>query len=70
MNPDDFHDPGTEAADRRDNRRAVVVAVVAAIVVGIASAVLMASEVGSSGNAVPSPSHSSVHSEAKLGGAE
>jgi hypothetical protein len=59
MEPDDFNDPGTEAADRRDNRTAIVVAVVAAIVVGIASGVLMASQ-GHSPQSSPKPSHSSV----------
>jgi hypothetical protein len=42
MKPDDFSDPRNEAAERKDNRTAIVVAVSAAIVVGIASAILMA----------------------------
>jgi hypothetical protein len=60
MKPDDFNDPGTEAADRKDNRTAIVVAISAAVVVGIASAILMASAGHSSGNATPKPSHSLV----------
>jgi hypothetical protein len=59
MEPDDFNDPGTEAADRRDNRTAIVVAVVAAIVVGVASGVLMASQ-SHTPQSSPSPTHSSV----------
>ncbi|HEX3679176.1 MAG TPA: hypothetical protein VHU90_05610 [Galbitalea sp.] len=60
MKPDDFNDPGTEAADRRDNRTAIVVAVGAAIVVGIASAILMATAAHSPQQTMPTPSHSSV----------
>jgi hypothetical protein len=60
MKPDDFDDPGTEAADRRDNRTAIVVAVSAAIVVGIASAILMATAVHAPQDSAPQPSHSSV----------
>jgi hypothetical protein len=63
MKPDDFNDPGTEAADRKDNRTAIVVAVSAAIVVGIASAVLMASTAHSPSNATPEPSHSLVRAQ-------
>ncbi|HEY5230905.1 MAG TPA: hypothetical protein VIJ11_08450 [Galbitalea sp.] len=59
MKPDDFNDPGTEAADRRDNRTAIVVAVSAAVVVGIASAILMATAIHGPAPATPSPSHSS-----------
>ncbi len=59
MKPDDFDDPGTEAADRRENRTAIVVAVSAAIVVGIASAILMATA-DHGPQATPRPSHSSV----------
>ena len=60
MKPDDFNDPGTEAADRRDNRTAIVVAVSAAIVVGIASAILMATTSQAPSTATPKPSHSLV----------
>jgi hypothetical protein len=60
MKPDDFDDPGTEAADRKDNRTAIVVAVSAAIVVGIASGILMATASHASGHATPTPTHSSV----------
>ena len=60
MKPDDFNDPGTEAADRRDNRIAIVVAVSAAVVVGIASVILMATAGQTPGTATPSPSHSLV----------
>jgi hypothetical protein len=60
MKPDDFNDPGTEAADRRDNRIAIVVAVSAAVVVGIASAILMATAGQAPGNATPKPTHSLV----------
>jgi hypothetical protein len=60
MKPDDFNDPGTEAADRRDNRTAIVVAVSAAIVVGIASAILMATAGHAPQQTMPTPSHSSV----------
>jgi hypothetical protein len=60
MKPDDFDDPGTEAADRKDNRTAIVVAVSAAIVVGIASGILMATSGHPSGRATPAPTHSSV----------
>lgn len=59
MKPDDFDDPGTEAADRRDNRTAIVVAVCAAIIVGIASGILMATA-GHAPQSSPTPSHSSV----------
>ncbi len=58
MKPDDFNDPGIEAADRRDNRIAIVVAVSAAIVVGIASAILMATAIHAPSSATPGPSHS------------
>ena len=61
MKPDDFNDPGTEAADRRDNRTAIVVAVSAAIVVGIASAILMATAGQAPSTATPKPSHSLIH---------
>jgi hypothetical protein len=60
MKPDDFIDPGTEAADRKDNRRAVVVAVSAAVVVGIASAILMASTAHAPSQPTPEPGHSMV----------
>ena len=60
MKPDDFNDPGTEAADRKDNRTAIVVAVSAAVVVGIASAILMATAGHSPNHAAPNPSHSLV----------
>jgi hypothetical protein len=60
MKPDDFNDPGNEAADRRDNRTAIVVAVSAAIVVGIASAILMATASNVPQRTMPLPSHSSV----------
>ena len=60
MEPDDFNDPGTEAADRRDNRTTIVVAVSAAVVVGIASAILMATAGHTSSNSTPKPSHSIV----------
>jgi hypothetical protein len=60
MKPDDFNDPGTEAADRRDNRTSIVVAVSAAIVVGIASAILMATAGHAPSNATPKPTHSLV----------
>jgi hypothetical protein len=59
MKPDDFDDPGTEAADRKDNRTAIVVAVCAAIVVGVASGILMATASHSS-QSTPTPTHSSV----------
>jgi hypothetical protein len=60
MKPDDFNDPGTEAANRRDNRTAIVVAVSAAIVVGIASGILMATASHVPHQTIPLPSHSSV----------
>jgi hypothetical protein len=66
MKPDDFNDPGTEAADRRDNRIAIVVAVSAAIVVGIASAILMATADHTPSNATPSPSHSLVQVQSEV----
>ncbi len=59
MKPDDFDDPGAEAADRKDNRRAIVVAVCAAIIVGIASGILMATA-GQAPESAPTPRHSSV----------
>ena len=59
MKPDDFDDPGAEAADRRDNRTAIVVAVCAAIVVGIASGILMATA-GQAPSPSPTPSHSLI----------
>jgi hypothetical protein len=60
MKPDDFNDPGTEAADRRDNRTAIVVAVSAAVVVGIASAILMVTAGHTPAQSTPTPSHSLV----------
>jgi hypothetical protein len=69
MKPDDFDDPGYEAADRRDNRTAIVVAVCAAIVVGVASGILMVTADHSAGQSTPGPSHSSVefgHSTASI----
>ena len=60
MKPDDFTDPGAEAADRRDNRTAIVVAVSAALVVGIASAILMATAGTGAAPSLPKPSHSLV----------
>ena len=62
MEPDDFIEPGTEAADRRDNRTAIIVAVCAAIVVGIAAGILMATS-GGSHESTPSPTQSSVSVE-------
>ncbi|HEX4444991.1 MAG TPA: hypothetical protein VHZ81_15580 [Galbitalea sp.] len=59
MKPDDFDDPGTEAADRKDNRTAIVVAVCAAIVVGVASGILMATA-SHAPQPGPVPTHSSV----------
>jgi hypothetical protein len=66
MKPDDFNDPGNEAADRRDNRTAIVVAVSAAVVVGIASAILMATAVRTPSTATPRPSHSQVQEWSNL----
>ena len=60
MKPDDFNDPGTEAADRKDNRTAIVVAIGAAVVVGIASAILMSTAGHTPTNSTPKPSHSLV----------
>jgi hypothetical protein len=60
MKPDDFNDPGTEAADRKDNRTAIVVAVSAAVVVGVASAILMATAGHTPNQVAPKPSHSIV----------
>jgi hypothetical protein len=59
MKPDDFDDPGSEAADRKDNRTAIVVAVCAAIVVGVASAILMATATHAPQSS-PTPTHSSI----------
>jgi hypothetical protein len=58
MEPDHFDDPGSDAADRKDNRTAIVVAVSAAIVVGVASAILMADAGHSPSSATPKPGHS------------
>jgi len=60
MKPDDFDDPGTEAADRKDNRTAIIVAVCAAIVVGVASGILMVTAEHPAQQPTPSPTHSSV----------
>jgi hypothetical protein len=60
MKPDDFDDPGNEAADRKDNRTAIVVAVCAAIVVGVASGILMATQ-SHSPQSTPTPTHSLIH---------
>jgi uncharacterized membrane protein len=60
MKPDDFNDPGTEAADRKDNRTAIVVAISAAVVVGVASVILMITAGHGSTPATPTPSHSLV----------
>jgi hypothetical protein len=66
MKPDDFNDPGTEAADRKDNRTAIVVAVSAAVVVGIASAILMATAGHTPAPSTPSPAHSLVRAQATV----
>ena len=60
-----FRSPGTEAADRKDNRTAIVVAVSAAVVVGIASGILMATAGHGTGLATPKPTHSSVQFSAQ-----
>jgi hypothetical protein len=60
MKPEDFNDPGTEAADRKDNRTAIVVAISAAVVVGIASVILMITAGHGSTPPRPTPSHSLV----------
>jgi uncharacterized membrane protein len=60
MKPEDFNDPGTEAADRKDNRTAIVVAISAAVVVGIASVILMITAGHGSAPSTPTPSHSLV----------
>jgi hypothetical protein len=60
MKPDDFNDPGTEAADRKDNRTAIVVAISAAVVVGIASVILMVTAGHAPATPTPAPSHSLV----------
>jgi len=60
MTPDDFSDPGSEAADRKDNRTAIIVAISAAVVVGIASAILMATTAHATSGSTPKPSHSIV----------
>jgi hypothetical protein len=70
MEPDDFNDPGTEAADRKDNRTAIVVAVSAAVVVGIASAILMATAGHTANDVSPKPSHSIVQVQLVTGSAE
>lgn len=66
MKPDDFSDPRNEAADRKDNRTAIIVAVSAAVVVGIASAILMASAAHAP-QATPHPRHSSVQVQTLIG---
>jgi hypothetical protein len=60
MKPNDFNDPGTEAADRRDNRTAIVVAVSAVVVVGIASAILMLTAGHTPARPTLGPGHSLV----------
>ena len=60
MEPDDFNDPGTEAADRKDNRTAIVVAISAAVVVGIASVILMVTAGHVPAAPTPTPGHSLV----------
>ena len=60
MEPDDFNDPGTEAADRKDNRTAIVVAISAAVVVGIASVILMVTAGHAPATPRPTPGHSLV----------
>jgi hypothetical protein len=62
MNPDNLDDPGTVAADAKDNRRAVIVVTVAAVVIAIASAALMATQHHSPEQAVPRPAHTSAPS--------
>jgi hypothetical protein len=59
MEPDNIDDPGTEAADRHDNRTAIIVAVVAALVVVAASVILIATA-GHRAPDAPRPTHSSV----------
>jgi hypothetical protein len=59
MKPNDFDDSGVVAADRRDNRRAIVVATVAVVVVAIASGALMAGQQHEPQVAAPRPTPSS-----------
>jgi len=70
MKPDDFNDPGTEAADRKDNRTAIVVAISAAVVVGIASAILMSTAGHAPSNSTPKPSHSLIQVQSSNNSAE
>jgi uncharacterized membrane protein len=57
MKPELLDEPVNAAADAKDNRRAVVVAVVAAVVVAIASGALMATQNLSPAQSTPAPSH-------------
>jgi hypothetical protein len=59
MTPDNMDDGGSTEADRRDNRRAIVVAVIAAIIVGIACFALMAGHGRDPGVAAPTPTSDS-----------
>ncbi|MEJ1230399.1 MAG: hypothetical protein WDM88_06860, partial [Galbitalea sp.] len=60
MKSDDVDEPEAEAADRRDNRVAIIVAGSAAIIVGVASGILMATANSGPQQAAPRPAHSSV----------
>ncbi|NEM91890.1 hypothetical protein [Galbitalea soli] len=46
MRPEDSDDPQARAADRRDNRRALAVALAAVLVVGVAGAALLSQQAG------------------------
>jgi hypothetical protein len=41
MKPEEFDEAGALAADRRENRRAALVALIAVLVIGVASALLL-----------------------------
>jgi len=58
MNPDAFDDPRSTAAEARDNRRAILVAVVAIGVVIVACVLLFATSTGADGRPSPGPTHS------------
>ncbi len=57
MNPEPLDEPVLAAADAKDNRRAITVAIVAAVVVAVASGALMASQNQSPAKSTPTPTH-------------
>jgi hypothetical protein len=62
MNPESFDDLSPTAADRHENRRALIIAAIAAVIIAIACGALIASQHGTSpDSSQPAHAHSMVH---------